>query len=121
MKAQGLVERGFNLTTSDRAIRIDITGLTGRHVTVYGQTELTRDLMDAAPERDRRNIARRCTGSPAVVLDCRQFTARCVGFAFSGMLQARAETAGSVGLNHHGLLECLWNEVTLMPALAASS
>ncbi|HEY0624525.1 4-hydroxybenzoate 3-monooxygenase [Sphingomonas sp.] len=51
MKAEGLIEQGFNLATNDRVIRIDIAALTGRHVTVYGQTELTRDLMDAAPER----------------------------------------------------------------------
>ncbi len=52
LRAEGLVEAGFNLATNDRLIRIDITALTGKHVTVYGQTELTRDLMDAAPERD---------------------------------------------------------------------
>jgi p-hydroxybenzoate 3-monooxygenase len=51
MKAEGLVEAGFNLATDDRLIRIDIAALTGRNVMVYGQTELTRDLMDAAPER----------------------------------------------------------------------
>lgn len=51
MKAEGLVEAGFNLATNDRLICIDITALTGKHVTVYGQTELTRDLMDAAPGR----------------------------------------------------------------------
>jgi len=51
MKREGLVESGFALATDDRLIRIDITALTGKHVTVYGQTELTRDLMDAAPER----------------------------------------------------------------------
>ncbi|WP_066658737.1 MULTISPECIES: 4-hydroxybenzoate 3-monooxygenase [unclassified Sphingomonas] len=51
MKREGLVEAGFNLATDDRLIRIDIAGLTGRNVMVYGQTELTRDLMDAAPER----------------------------------------------------------------------
>lgn len=51
MRAEGLVESGFNLATRDRLIRIDIAALTGRHVMVYGQTELTRDLMDAAPER----------------------------------------------------------------------
>lgn len=52
MKDEGLIEQGFNLATDDQLIRIDITALTGRHVTVYGQTELTRDLMDAADERD---------------------------------------------------------------------
>ncbi|WP_447726563.1 4-hydroxybenzoate 3-monooxygenase [Sphingomonas koreensis] len=51
MNAEGLIEEGFNLATSDRVIRIDIAALTGRHVMVYGQTELTRDLMDAAPGR----------------------------------------------------------------------
>jgi p-hydroxybenzoate 3-monooxygenase len=51
MKAEGLIEEGFNLATHDAVIRIDIAALTGRHVTVYGQTELTRDLMEAAPER----------------------------------------------------------------------
>jgi p-hydroxybenzoate 3-monooxygenase len=52
MNAEGLIEAGFNLATNDRLIRIDITALTGKHVMVYGQTELTRDLMDAAEERD---------------------------------------------------------------------
>ena len=51
MNAEGLIEEGFNLADDDRLIRIDITRLTGRHVTVYGQTELTRDLNAAAPGR----------------------------------------------------------------------
>jgi p-hydroxybenzoate 3-monooxygenase len=46
-----MVEGGFNLADGDRLIRIDITALTGKHVTVYGQTEVTRDLYDAAAER----------------------------------------------------------------------
>lgn len=52
LRAEGMVEEGFNLATADHLIRIDILGLTGKHVTVYGQTEVTRDLMDAAPTRD---------------------------------------------------------------------
>ena len=51
LNEQGMVEDGFNLATDDRVIRIDIKELTGRHVTVYGQTEVTRDLIEAAPER----------------------------------------------------------------------
>lgn len=51
LDSEGLVEAGFNLATDDQVIRIDIAKLTGRHVTVYGQTELTRDLIDAAPGR----------------------------------------------------------------------
>lgn len=51
MKTEGQPHDGFNLADGDRLIRIDIAGLTGGHVMVYGQTEITRDLMDAAPER----------------------------------------------------------------------
>ncbi|MDF7776138.1 4-hydroxybenzoate 3-monooxygenase [Sphingomonas sp. AOB5] len=51
MNAEGLIEEGFNLADGERLIRIDITRLTGKHVTVYGQTELTRDLIAAAPDR----------------------------------------------------------------------
>jgi p-hydroxybenzoate 3-monooxygenase len=48
---EGMPHSGFYLADGERLIRIDITGLTGTHVTVYGQTEITRDLIDAAPGR----------------------------------------------------------------------
>lgn len=51
LNAEGMLEDGFALADGERLIRIDTLGLTGKHVTVYGQTEVTRDLMDAAPER----------------------------------------------------------------------
>jgi p-hydroxybenzoate 3-monooxygenase len=51
LKAEGLPHDGFNLADGERLIRIDIAELTGKHVVVYGQTELTRDLMDACEER----------------------------------------------------------------------
>jgi p-hydroxybenzoate 3-monooxygenase len=51
LKAEGLVEHGFNLADGERLIRIDCQGLTGKSVVVYGQTEITKDLMGAAPER----------------------------------------------------------------------
>jgi p-hydroxybenzoate 3-monooxygenase len=51
LKAEGLVHDGFNLADGERLIRIDIAALTGKHVVVYGQTELTRDLMEAREER----------------------------------------------------------------------
>jgi len=51
LDAEGMVEDGFNLADGDTLIRIDIAKLTGRHVVVYGQTEVTRDLMDAAEDR----------------------------------------------------------------------
>jgi len=48
MHAQGLVHGGFALGYRNTRQRIDLHRLTGgRHVMVYGQTELTRDLMDA--------------------------------------------------------------------------
>ncbi|MEO0062862.1 MAG: hypothetical protein RLZZ08_1422, partial [Pseudomonadota bacterium] len=51
LKAEGLPHDGFNLADGERLIRIDIADLTGKHVVVYGQTEITRDLMDAAAPR----------------------------------------------------------------------
>ena len=51
LKAEGLPHDGFNLADGKRLIRIDIAALTGRQVVVYGQTEVTRDLMDACDER----------------------------------------------------------------------
>jgi p-hydroxybenzoate 3-monooxygenase len=51
LKAEGLPHDGFNLADGERLIRIDIAELTGKHVVVYGQTELTRDLMEAREER----------------------------------------------------------------------
>lgn len=51
MHAEGMIEDGFNLADGERLIRIDIAALTGRHVVVYGQTELTKDLIAAAPGR----------------------------------------------------------------------
>lgn len=47
LHAEGLRHDGFSLAFDDATHRIDLAGLTGgKHVTVYGQTEVTRDLMD---------------------------------------------------------------------------
>jgi p-hydroxybenzoate 3-monooxygenase len=51
LDAEGLPHDGFALADGDRTIRIDIAALTGTCVTVYGQTEVTRDLIDAAEAR----------------------------------------------------------------------
>ena len=51
MKAEGLWHDGFNLADGERLIRIDMADLVGKRVMVYGQTEITRDLMDACAER----------------------------------------------------------------------
>ncbi|WP_342359674.1 4-hydroxybenzoate 3-monooxygenase [Terrarubrum flagellatum] len=47
LHAEGLPHDGFDLLYGGGRRRIDLKGLTGTNVTVYGQTELTRDLMDA--------------------------------------------------------------------------
>ncbi|MFN3387892.1 MAG: FAD-dependent monooxygenase, partial [Allosphingosinicella sp.] len=51
MHREGLIERGFNMADGERLIRIALDDLVGRQVVVYGQTEVTKDLIDAAPER----------------------------------------------------------------------
>ncbi|WP_225206728.1 4-hydroxybenzoate 3-monooxygenase [Novosphingobium huizhouense] len=51
LRKEGLVEEGFNLADGERLIRIDVAELTGKTVVVYGQTEIQRDLMEAAPSR----------------------------------------------------------------------
>jgi p-hydroxybenzoate 3-monooxygenase len=48
LHAEGLVHHGLELAYEGRPLRLDLHQLTGgRHVTVYGQTEVTRDLMEA--------------------------------------------------------------------------
>jgi len=48
MHQEGLVHGGFDLLFKGSRHRIDMNGLTGgKNVMVYGQTEVTRDLMDA--------------------------------------------------------------------------
>jgi p-hydroxybenzoate 3-monooxygenase len=43
----GLVHDGLDLCFGGVRHRIDLYGLTGRKVTIYGQTEMTRDLIEA--------------------------------------------------------------------------
>ncbi|NMZ62345.1 4-hydroxybenzoate 3-monooxygenase [Pseudomonas nitroreducens] len=48
MDAEGLLHDGFELVLNGRRERIDLKALTdGKQVMVYGQTEVTRDLMQA--------------------------------------------------------------------------
>jgi p-hydroxybenzoate 3-monooxygenase len=48
MHREGLPHDGFEILWNQERFRIDLHGLTGgKNVLVYGQTELTRDLMDA--------------------------------------------------------------------------
>ena len=51
MQRDGLVHEGFEMLFGGKRHRVDLHGLTGgKNVMVYGQTELTRDLMDARQE-----------------------------------------------------------------------
>ena len=96
LKAEGLPHDGFNLADGEHLVRIDLKGLTGGHVVVYGQTELTKDLMDAREQRglevvyEARDVALHDVESDAPFvtyakdgtqhrIDCR-FIAGCDGF-----------------------------------------
>lgn len=83
LKTEGLVEHGFNLADGERLIRIDCMGLTGKSVVVYGQTEITRDLMEAAPERGLQVIY----GAENVALHAVESDAPFVTFAAGGAEQ----------------------------------
>jgi p-hydroxybenzoate 3-monooxygenase len=47
LHAEGLVHEGFEIAFNGAQMRIDLQRLTGQAVTVYGQTEVTKDLLDA--------------------------------------------------------------------------
>lgn len=48
-RAEGLIHHGLTLVSDGDVIPVDIHASTGKHVTAYGQTEITRDLIAAAP------------------------------------------------------------------------
>jgi len=56
LHAEGLVHEGFDIAFGGGRMRIDLAGLTGKTVTVYGQTEITRDLMDAREAAGGRTV-----------------------------------------------------------------
>ena len=57
MHAEGLVHGGIELLFKGERHRIDLNGFTGgKNVMVYGQTELTRDLMEARAAADLQTV-----------------------------------------------------------------
>ena len=56
MHSEGLVHEGVELSFAGRRTRIALSELTGSSVMVYGQTELTRDLMDHRASHSGRTI-----------------------------------------------------------------
>lgn len=53
MRREGLPHDGFSLSSDGDVFRIDMKGLTGKSVMVYGQTEVTKDLNDLLALRDQ--------------------------------------------------------------------
>ena len=95
MRAEGLPHEGFELSFDGDTLRIDLAALTGRAVMVYGQTEVTRDLMALRAEAGAPTLYEAkdvslagLDGSPVVhftqlgerqTLDC-DYVAGCDGF-----------------------------------------
>jgi p-hydroxybenzoate 3-monooxygenase len=47
MSREGFIHTGVNLAFADRMLRVDFAGLVGKHVVIYGQTQLQRDFYEA--------------------------------------------------------------------------
>src|SRR5579884_3564432 len=45
LRREGLVHHGIELRFDGHSHRIDLTGLTGRSITIYGQQEVVKDLV----------------------------------------------------------------------------
>jgi p-hydroxybenzoate 3-monooxygenase len=56
LNAEGLQHDGVEIALHGRRHRIALRDLVGRSVTVYGQTEMTRDLMDARAAHGARSV-----------------------------------------------------------------
>ncbi|WP_110677180.1 MULTISPECIES: 4-hydroxybenzoate 3-monooxygenase [Salinicola] len=76
--AEGIPHDGFEMALGERRVRVDLAALTGgKRVTVYGQTEVTRDLMAARREAglttlyDAEEVALHGIESESPHLECR--------------------------------------------------
>jgi len=56
LRAEGLPHDGFEMCFGGQRHRIDLFGLTGKRVTVYGQTEVTHDLMDQRAQQGQPTV-----------------------------------------------------------------
>jgi p-hydroxybenzoate 3-monooxygenase len=52
LESEGLEHNGIYLRYRERNHYVDMAGLTGRHITIYGQQEVVKDLTNALLERD---------------------------------------------------------------------
>ena len=80
MLRDGIIHDGTLLSNGDEKVRIDFKALTGTHVMVYGQTEVTRDLYAA---RDRVGAQTIFNVQDVVIDDLDQAQAK-VGFSVNG-------------------------------------
>lgn len=55
LETEGFVHEGIELSFKNHGFRIDLKKLTDKHVTVYGQTEITKDLYDII-EKENGNV-----------------------------------------------------------------
>ena len=56
LHSEGLIHEGIDLTFAGRRHRIDLKRFSGKTVTIYGQTEVTRDLMEARRQSGHQTI-----------------------------------------------------------------
>jgi len=56
LRAEGLPHDGFEMCFGGQRHRIDLFGLTGKRVMVYGQTEVTHDLMGARSAQGQPSV-----------------------------------------------------------------
>ncbi len=65
MDVEGLVHTGFDIALNDQLIPIDLKALTGgQSVMIYGQTEVTRDLMAARAAAGATTLYEACDVQP---------------------------------------------------------
>ncbi len=76
LQREGLVHDGVEIAFGGRRLRIDFRALTGRAVTVYGQTEITRDL-NAAHDAAGSKVLYECGEVSLHDLDGEQPRLRC--------------------------------------------
>ena len=67
VSSEGLRHDGFQITYGDRELRIDLQKLMGKGVTVYGQTEVTKDLYHAVIS-DKTQIIENAGDDTAITL-----------------------------------------------------
>ena len=67
LHAEGLIHEGIEISSGGGRHRIDLKALTGQVVTVYGQTEITRDLMEARAAAGLTTVYEAEEGTPLEV------------------------------------------------------